>query len=946
MTKNRNSTSKIIDALIFVLCLSTAVFFLNLFWKDLNKMLSKNETPIATISYKRNNVQRKFQEKLAWDRIQENGFIYDGDTIRTTDDSEATITFPDGKVLDIFESSMVCLVMDKDKGLSVELSGESSRILANTKESTEESKISIISKQTGSKIELKSGSVISASAAPQGKELQVQVDQGKALIVSKTGENIEADAGTAIAVDNEGKTRKTDLSVKFPPLSHTILNQENKSFISLPFEWKKNSDFPVKIELSFEKNFKTIETSYIFEHETEKLITLPSKNIYWRATPVTKIDNNIKNKETGENYKNLSAEKIDSIQGKIIVLNAPPPVLTRPENNQFFYYKTKLPKIHLTWNGNDIASSYFIEISDSYDFSKTFFSKQIQGCSTFVQNLPEGKWYWRIIPSYNLNKTGKGIASNVQSFEIIKKDKLDVPVLLIPQNNATDFLGNSINFSWKTINDAKNYNFVISKQSDLSNSFINKTILENYNILDTSNLEEGTYYWAVRQIDFNEEKSEFSEIRSFKIEKAKPLLVTKLIQPSDNYTCAKNLVSKIDFIWTKTDEISLFQISQFPDFETILFSKTTQNSSVSGIQLEEGKYYWRVGNSAPKSFIIQESLENPKLVAPEKDQIMLSEKNIQIQFSWQPIPKADYYKFTLKELSANQEETEIKEANTIVLNKIKDNFVQVFVSASQEKLKQYEWSVQAFKEESENSSAIIGKPSFSYFYARSPNRIIQSFPKNEDSISGLDALLNELQFKWISSDAVETQNFILEKEEIEDGKITKKTIATISCKECLATVTGLEPGKYWWKIIAVTPGNSDISTKDEWSFTVKDIPPLSKPILKKPAEKTVFGADYLRKFHTINFEWEKVPLANEYIFTISKKDSKSPLIQRKMIQNKIEIDILDIDLASFEWTVQAFRKNKNGKLIQQSECANSSFKIELPKPKQVQALDMGIQYGE
>nr|MCR5046926.1 FecR family protein [Treponema sp.] len=65
-----------------------------------------NEKPIATITFKHKTAQRKFQERMIWDRLRQHSPVYDGDTIRTAAESEATIYFEDGNIMELGENTM------------------------------------------------------------------------------------------------------------------------------------------------------------------------------------------------------------------------------------------------------------------------------------------------------------------------------------------------------------------------------------------------------------------------------------------------------------------------------------------------------------------------------------------------------------------------------------------------------------------------------------------------------------------------------------------------------------------------------------------------------------------------------------------------------------------------------------------------------------------------
>ena len=101
MKKKRNTRSKIKDILVVLLFLFIAGAGLYLFWNDLNRSLTKlNEQPIATITYKYRVAQRRFIDRLIWDRLQQNTPLYNGDTIRTAAQAEATIHFIDNSIME------------------------------------------------------------------------------------------------------------------------------------------------------------------------------------------------------------------------------------------------------------------------------------------------------------------------------------------------------------------------------------------------------------------------------------------------------------------------------------------------------------------------------------------------------------------------------------------------------------------------------------------------------------------------------------------------------------------------------------------------------------------------------------------------------------------------------------------------------------------------------
>ena len=104
--------SPILDFFVTVLCLSVSGFFVFLFWKDLNHTARRTDKDnIATITFKNKIAQRKFEDRVVWERLAQSSPLYNGDLVRTSDLSEAVITFNDGSVLDLYEKQLIYLLL-------------------------------------------------------------------------------------------------------------------------------------------------------------------------------------------------------------------------------------------------------------------------------------------------------------------------------------------------------------------------------------------------------------------------------------------------------------------------------------------------------------------------------------------------------------------------------------------------------------------------------------------------------------------------------------------------------------------------------------------------------------------------------------------------------------------------------------------------------------------
>ena len=135
MRKKKSTKFKLIDAAIILLCIAGSFFSGAAFWKEYDRTLSKlNEDPIGTITFKKRTVQRKFLERVAWDRLRQESPIYNGDTIRTIEVSEAVITFKDITTrLMLNESTLIQIFYSDKDGARVDFSGGNLAVDSGTK---------------------------------------------------------------------------------------------------------------------------------------------------------------------------------------------------------------------------------------------------------------------------------------------------------------------------------------------------------------------------------------------------------------------------------------------------------------------------------------------------------------------------------------------------------------------------------------------------------------------------------------------------------------------------------------------------------------------------------------------------------------------------------------------------------------------------------------------
>ena len=80
------------DGFTIVFCLAGAAMCLWFFWYEMNRTITRqNETSIGTIIWKYKAAQRRFANRVLWNRIRRDSPVYSGDFIRTETLSEAPL---------------------------------------------------------------------------------------------------------------------------------------------------------------------------------------------------------------------------------------------------------------------------------------------------------------------------------------------------------------------------------------------------------------------------------------------------------------------------------------------------------------------------------------------------------------------------------------------------------------------------------------------------------------------------------------------------------------------------------------------------------------------------------------------------------------------------------------------------------------------------------------
>ena len=358
---------------IFLLvCIIGAAWSIKKFYESLNSSLTKlNEKPIATITFKHRTAQRKFEERMIWDRLRQHSPIYDGDTIRTALASEATIYFEDGNVMDLGENTMA-QVFYHDGQVQMSVSGGSFSVNSSG------SKNGAVVSAGNSSVIVSAGSTIGASVSDESGTSFKVVD-GNVVFTDENGLARAMEKGQAIALDASGDEQIIPIITVFSPAPNAKVLDFGGSGAPVDFKWTAQNlsdDDSLVLQTSREKDFSHIERTIDLSGMTEVSVNFEEGSSYWR----------IYAKNAGVDY---------SAASKVKVFAAPPPQLIAPESRSVYTYKSKLPDVRFSWNANELVTAFDLLVADNPQMENPIVEQRTTTPSSIVSTLGAGTWFGR-----------------------------------------------------------------------------------------------------------------------------------------------------------------------------------------------------------------------------------------------------------------------------------------------------------------------------------------------------------------------------------------------------------------------------------------------------------------------------------------------------------------------------------------------------------------------
>ena len=474
MQKKLNTKSTIVDLAVVLFCLAGAFVSGLAFWKEYNRTLVKlNDEPVGTITFKKNTAQRKFSDREIWDRLKQATPIYNGDTIRTVEQSEAIVIFKDEiTYLNLDEGTLIQIFFDEREGGRIDFFSGNLEVASGAK--------SIVITSGDSEIKLEG----QASLMKNDEGLGLSVSGGRAGFDGK-----EIEAGEILTLDSSGKITEIPVIAvtSFGP-SARVLGIPAAGTVPVVFSWNTSnfdSDTYVIVEVALDRGFnRMVETRNVTGAVS---VSVPLENglYWWRAYPA-----NAGSREPANRIYPSGTLEVIPVTATTLIFPAPAAEIVYSDISQ----------VPFSWSASENASSYLVEISTGRNMDSPVVSRKVERNSVTQIGLEDGRWFWRVTPVFPGWYIGSVSPSAVSEFFIVKGNPMPAePVLTFPLNNGTIiFDSGGRRLLWAHDPVAVSWDVEVAENPDMTNPIVKQNVVSNYFSLPPEVLQDGKiWYWRV-----------------------------------------------------------------------------------------------------------------------------------------------------------------------------------------------------------------------------------------------------------------------------------------------------------------------------------------------------------------------------------------------------------------------------------------------------------------
>ena len=619
-------------ALLVALLLSTLLYL------DLNRTLDAGDRqPVGKIVFKERVAQRRLDREPVWENLRTETPVYNRDTIRTENLSEAEIVLNDGSRIALEENTLIVLNFAENEAL---LDFSYGGIRAASGDGAD---LKVRSGDT--EVNLANAEARLSSDSPD--TLQLEVKKGKAGL-ERGGQSNEISENEVASLDgSEIRTRPVSATLVEPADGERRIIETDKSRVL--FRWTTAK--PAKFELSRTRDFRAI----VMSQPATGSVDLPlSPGIYfWRVVPA------------GEQA--TPPHSLSLLQKRGVVLHS-------PQNGSTLPVRGAEASVQFSWSQLDLASSYQIIISR--DAGGSDIVRQESAHTTLLtMPLPPGHYFWSVKPVSAMAEAVS--ASAVNSFEVKRLEKMPPPVPVAPA--GATFLQRAVAekgivFAYKSIIQGGRYTVQISSDPEFGQPIVSESTTTGSLLLKRS-LPEGTYYWRVLT-----EEGDPSGVLNFAIRSKTE--VTSIFPVADRSVVLER-DEAVAVRWQGSAGIPggyRLIVSKAADLKNPIIDQPSASEG-SQVKLDPGLYYWKVIQTGLSGEALGESRIERFTVAVRPAKVMpvypLAQTPVDmtqqenILFRWRPVAGATAYRFRLyREPGRKQVFEQLTPGNQLLFNRL------------------------------------------------------------------------------------------------------------------------------------------------------------------------------------------------------------------------------------------------------------------------------------
>lgn len=478
-TKSAGAVLKDIFVVIFCLCGIGASLFL--FYKAINRSLQNTGSEsVATITFKYRTAQRRFENRLVWEWLQNNAEIYNGDHIRTGGLSEAVLHFEDETVITLDEKTLIQVKVDEEKSLlpvfmrrekkqektadkasqkvapkteaKSQVTVTSGAIKLDTLASSAESSVSVIAgnhkinagQNTQAVLTVKDDVVevqtVTGEVAIEKLPDEAQTQAGQSDTENKESKSIIITEGNKASID-KASSNVTVTTIKITePVNNSYYLLAEKDKATIGFNYSADSaetgdGIEAMLEISPKEDFSELYTYLNLNVSGSGIhnVQLPDGRWNWRL-----------------HQKNEEGMLTDSASGVFTVYKVNKPEIFLPEENAVFTAEygessaenenqNPTAKVMLSWKNDRRAVKYLVQAKCSQNNEAISFYSEVSTCMTEIPYYGDQKgqeWTWTVTPLFMESWKGESVTSNPAVFYVMPPKKVEQESVSQPEKEV------------------------------------------------------------------------------------------------------------------------------------------------------------------------------------------------------------------------------------------------------------------------------------------------------------------------------------------------------------------------------------------------------------------------------------------------------------------------------------------------------------------------------